>query len=468
MTGMSQPIQPVSGFASLGLSESILRSLDRAQITQPTPIQAQAIPLALEGRDVIGIAQTGTGKTFAFALPILNRMLQEPGGALIVVPTRELALQVDENIRKVSRFLERPIRSVVLIGGASMYKQVQEIRQDPRIVVATPGRLIDHLTQGNLRLGGVKALVLDEADRMLDMGFAPQITRILESVPDERQTMLFSATMPSEIRDLSGRYLKQPVTLEISRPGTSNINITQELIVVPQAEKLVMLEKLLKVQTGTCLVFCRTKFGVAKLAHALAVAGNSVSEIHSNRTLGQRRQALDGFKQGRYRILVATDIAARGIDVTNIEMVVNFDLPDAAEDYVHRIGRTGRAGQTGLAISFASPDQVRDVRTIERLIQQPLAYSSHGELRLSSQTSSYSSGGRRSGRGGGSGMRRPSYAGSRPQVSGGRPTSAGRPTSGGRPPMRRDDRDRRSSEPKFKPGGRTIAGDGAFQSFRRG
>lgn len=462
---MTHNFQPESGFAPLGLTQDILSSLSRSQIIVPTPIQEQAIPLALQGRDLIGIAQTGTGKTFAFALPIIQQLSGVPGDALIVVPTRELALQVEENVRLVTRFMREPMRSVTLIGGASMYKQVQDIRKRPQIIIATPGRLIDHLQQGNIRLGGVRILVLDEADRMLDMGFAPQITRILESVPSDRQTMLFSATMAPEIRSIASNYLKDPAKVEIASAGTANKDITQELVVVPQVDKIHVLERLLEEHEGSVLVFCRTKHGVTKLARHLYSKHFKVSEIHSNRTLSQRRMALDGFKSGRYRILIATDIAARGIDVNGIQLVVNFDLPDASEDYVHRIGRTGRAGMSGLAVSLACPDQVREVRQIERLMKITLAYSKHSPSKLPEAGPRQAGPNRRFDR-----SRRPQQGGYRPD----RPMRNDRPGRGDRNDRPQHgqggrSRGRRAPElgqPKFHSHGRKIQNDGAFQSFR--
>ncbi|MEI6477806.1 MAG: DEAD/DEAH box helicase [bacterium] len=372
---------PLNGFAGLGLSPVIMTALEKQNFVTPTPIQAQAIPIAVTGKDVIGIAQTGTGKTLAFSLPILQRLSAEQGNALILLPTRELALQVQENIRKISPFVGQPLRSCVLIGGASIYGQIQELRRHPRIIIATPGRLIDHLTQGNIKLDQVKVLVLDEADRMLDMGFAPQLRRIMETVPKERQTLFFSATMPSEILSLVNTYLNNPARVEVAPAGTSAELVEQELCYASQMGKLTILETLLAEYKGTILVFSRTKHGATKIMRKVEAMGHKAAEIHSNKSLSQRRQALDGFKSGRYRVLIATDIAARGIDVTGIELVINFDLPDAPEDYIHRIGRTGRAGREGKAISLATPDQQNDVRRIERLVGKPLKISHLSELR---------------------------------------------------------------------------------------
>ena len=369
---------PPPGFYGLGIAPKLLEILDRNKYTIPTPIQQKAIPIAIEGKDVMGIAQTGTGKTLAFGIPLMQRLAQVKGIGLVILPTRELAILVDEEFQKIGRAVG--LRSAVLIGGASMYAQIQAVKRRPHVLIGTPGRIIDHLEQKTIRLNEVSVLVLDEADRMLDMGFEPQIKRILQAVPKERQTMLFSATMPSEIMKIASTYMKLPVRVEIARAGTATENVTQELFVVRRDDKLRLLEKLLLEYRGTMLVFSRTKHGAKKIAKVIRSMGHTSAEIHSNRSLAQRREALDGFKSGRYRVLVATDIAARGIDVKGIEVVLNFDLPDNAEDYVHRIGRTGRAGHSGRAISFATPDQGRDVREIEKLTRTMLPITKLPEL----------------------------------------------------------------------------------------
>lgn len=370
MTETIQPQQP--SFDGLGIAPALLDILQRAKFSTPTPIQKQAIPLAIEGKDVVGIAQTGTGKTLAFTIPILQRLQQTRGRALIVLPTRELALQVEETVEKLGRAYN--MSTVVLMGGLSMYNQTQKLRRNPRIIVATPGRLLDHMEQRNVNLKDVEIVVLDEADRMFDMGFMPAIKRIFEALPPQtaRQTLLFSATMPPEIMQLAAKFMALPVRVEVVQPGTTAKTITQEIIFVRKEDKTKLLEKVLSETKGSVLVFSRTKHGARRITQTLFKSGHSAAEIHSDRSLGQRRAALEGFKTGRYRVLVATDIAARGIDVKGIELVVNFDLPDAADDYVHRIGRTGRAGRDGHAISFATPDQKSDVRAIERLIRMPL------------------------------------------------------------------------------------------------
>ncbi len=362
-------------FDGLGIAPKLLEILDKNQFKIPTPIQHQAIPAAIQGKDVMGIAQTGTGKTLAFGIPMLQRLAQQKGMGLVILPTRELALQVDESLNKIGRPLG--LKTAILIGGESMNKQHRQLRLRPHIIIATPGRLIDHLEQKSIRLDTVGILVLDEADRMLDMGFAPQIKKILVTVPDKskRQTMLFSATMPAEIVDIAKSYMQLPIRVEVAPQGTSASSVTQELFFVEKSQKLSLLQSLLAQYHGSILVFTRTKFGAKKIAAQLRRVNITAAEIHSNRSLNQRIEALSGFKLGKYRVMVATDIAARGIDVTGIELVVNFDLPEQAADYVHRIGRTGRAQHTGHAISFATPDQKFDVRSIERLIKKQLPIS---------------------------------------------------------------------------------------------
>lgn len=364
-----------AGFDDLGIAPKLLDILHRAKFTTPTPIQRQSIPAAIEGKDLMGIAQTGTGKTLAFGIPMIQRLAQSQGKSkgLIILPTRELALQVNETLKKIGGSVG--LKTAILIGGESMHKQLKMLAQNPHIIIATPGRLIDHTDSGRLKLDKVHILVLDEADRMLDMGFAPQIKKILNKVPKERQTMLFSATMPDQIVAIAKSYMSLPLRVEVAPAGTAIELVTHEVFFVHKQDKLTLLEKLLADYKGSVLIFSRTKFGAKKIARVVRNMGHAAAEIHSNRSLNQRLEALEGFKIGRYRVLVATDIAARGIDVTGIQLVINFDLPDNAEDYVHRIGRTGRAGQTGHAISFATPEQRQDVRAIERLIRMNLPVS---------------------------------------------------------------------------------------------
>jgi ATP-dependent RNA helicase RhlE len=369
---------PSGSFYGLGIAPRLLEILAHFQFTTPTPIQERAIPAAIEGKDVIGIAQTGTGKTLAFGIPMLQRIGQEKAKGLILLPTRELALQVEETLRKVGASLG--VRTAVLIGGAPIGSQIRNLGKNPHIIIGTPGRIIDHLAQKTLSLQGISILVLDEADRMLDMGFAPQIKKILEKVPKERQTMLFSATMPDDIVRMATQHMKLPLRVEVAPPGTAAERVEQELFVVKREEKNRLLQKLLSEYRGAILVFSRTKHGTRKICKAIRDMGHSAAEIHSGRTLPQRRAALDGFKSGVYRVLVATDIASRGIDVVGIELVINYDIPDNPEDYIHRIGRTGRAGEQGRAISFATPDQRSAVRDIERLLRTLIAVSKLPEL----------------------------------------------------------------------------------------
>jgi len=372
--------QTPANFYGLGIAPKILDILERMKFKVPTPIQLKAIPLALEGKDIIGIAQTGTGKTHSFAIPMVQRLVQKKGIGLVLAPTRELAIQIDEAFQEIARVFS--MRTACLIGGAPMPPQVQALRRDPQIVIATPGRLIDHMSQWNFLPDSVIMLVLDEADRMLDMGFAPQIDKILRFLPKDRQTMLFSATMPKEIMNIAAKHMKLPLSVEIAPPGTTAERVTQELFIVKKEAKTQLLKKLLAQYHGSVLLFSRTKHNARKIVKSIRDMGHSASEIHSNRSLSQRRDALEGFKSGKYRVLVATDIASRGIDVTGIELVLNYDLPEDAENYVHRIGRTARAGHKGHAVSFATPDQGRDVADIEKLIKASLPVSKHAELTL--------------------------------------------------------------------------------------
>ncbi|TAN60768.1 DEAD/DEAH box helicase, partial [bacterium] len=372
------PNQAAASFYGLGIAPKILDILERIKFKSPTPIQFKAIPLAIEGKDVIGIAQTGTGKTHAFAIPMVQRLAQKEGSGLVLAPTRELAIQIDEAFQ--SLVYPFGMRTACLIGGAPMEPQTQALRKNPRIVIATPGRLLDHISQWNFIPEEVSMLVLDEADRMLDMGFAPQITKILRCVPKDKQTLLFSATIPKEIMQIAASYMKLPVSVEIAPSGTTAELVTQELFIVNKEAKRRLLGKLLAQHHGSVLLFSRTKHNAHKIMMSIRDMGYNAAEIHSNRSLSQRREALDGFKSGRYRVLVATDIAARGIDVSGLDLVINYDLPEDAQNYVHRIGRTARAGCKGHAISFATPDQSRDVRDIEKLIRSTLPVSKHPEI----------------------------------------------------------------------------------------
>lgn len=353
-------------FGGLSIAPKLLDALLRLGFKIPTSIQHKVIPSAIEGKDIIGIAQTGTGKTLAFGIPLVQQILKaERTKGLIILPTRELALQINESMQKIGRGFG--IKTAVLIGGSPIRHQVREIRNNPHIIIGTPGRIIDHVEQRTLNLRDVTMLVLDEADKMFDMGFAAQINKLLKIMPQNRQTMLFSATMPDGIVKIASNHMKLPLRIEIAKAGTVAANVEHELFVVKKEQKTPLLKTLLAEYNGSVLIFLRIKFSARRLCNELRNMGISAAEIHSNRSLSQRKEALEGFKLGKYRVLVATDIASRGIDVKGIELVINFDLPENPEDYVHRIGRTGRAGMSGKAISFVLPDQGSKVREIERL-----------------------------------------------------------------------------------------------------
>ncbi len=365
-------------FYGLGIAPGILEILKKIRYLTPTPIQHQSIPIAIQGKDIVGIAQTGTGKTLAFGIPMIQRLMSTKGLGLVVLPTRELALQIDVELRKVGNSLG--LRTAVLIGGAPIGPQIGLIRRNPHIIIATPGRLIDHLYQKTVNLKNVNILILDEADRMLDMGFLPQIKEILKSVPKERQTMLFSATISQEIMSIASANMKFPIRVEIAPTGTTVDGVSQDIFIVAKESKVRLLKKVLAQHSGSTLIFTRTKYGAHRLVSAIRQMGYSAAEIHSNRTFAQRKSALNGFKTGEYRILVATDIMARGIDVIGIELVINYDLPSQAEDYVHRIGRTARAGLKGQAISFVTPTEQGEIRAIEWLIRKKLNISTLPEF----------------------------------------------------------------------------------------
>lgn len=360
-------------FRGLGIAPGLLAILDTLGFQTPTPIQKQAIPPAIEGKDMIGIAQTGTGKTLAFGIPLLQHLAQANGTrqGLVLLPTRELALQVADTLQKIGKVGN--LRIAVLIGGAPMVPQIRALKANPHVVIATPGRILDHIDQKNMNLHKSSLVVLDEADRMLDMGFWPQIRRLIAMLPSERQTMLFSATLSKEITELATKHMQLPTRIEVAPAGTTADKVSQEFFIVDNRDKTRLLEKILSERNGSTIVFTRTKHGATKVMRGIKNMGHTAAEIHGNRSLGQRINALEGFKTGKYRILVATDIAARGIDVKGVELVINYDLPSQSEDYVHRIGRTARAGATGHAISFAMPDERRDIRDIERLIRKTIA-----------------------------------------------------------------------------------------------
>ncbi len=373
---MNKKVVETGRFDDLGIRDKLLDILKKKGFETPTPIQHQVIPGALKGKDVIGIAQTGTGKTLAFGIPMIQNIALNKGQGLVLVPTRELAEQVDQALRQVGSGLG--LRTAVVIGGVSQHRQVQALRKKPHVVIATPGRLDDLMKQGLYSLKKLTVIALDEADRMLDVGFLPQIKQILRDAPKDKQTLLFSATMPGSISGLASEFMKLPLRIEVAPQGTSAKNVEQEVFVVSKDDKMKLLESILKeYETNTTLIFSRTKHGAKKIARKVREMGFTSTEIHSNRSQAQRKAALAGFTKGKFRVMVATDIAARGIDVKSISLVINFDLPENSEDYVHRIGRTGRAGRSGKAISFVTTSQKANVRKIEKLIRKSLPLLSH-------------------------------------------------------------------------------------------
>ncbi len=368
----------MSDFASLGLAAPILKALVHEDYTIPTPIQAQAIPHVMAGRDVLGIAQTGTGKTAAFALPILHRLLANPRQpprrgcrVLVLSPTRELASQIAESFRTYGR--QTGLRTALMYGGVPKLRQVKAVGAGIDIVVATPGRLLDHMQDGSIQLNGVEVLVLDEADHMLDLGFIVPIRKIVQSIPPARQTLFFSATMPKEIASLAGQMLRDPVQVSVTPVATTVDRVEQRVIFVETARKRAMLANMLRnSKMSRVLVFTRTKHGADRVTQHLEAVGQTAAAIHGDKSQPQRERALAAFKSGRITVLVATDVAARGIDVEGVTHVVNFDLPNVPEAYVHRIGRTARAGQGGMAISFCDSSERPHLRGIEKLIRTRL------------------------------------------------------------------------------------------------
>jgi ATP-dependent RNA helicase RhlE len=366
----------------LALAEPIQRALQEKKYTQPSPIQAQAIPHLLEGRDLIGLAQTGTGKTAAFALPILHRLQARPAPrvprsprALILTPTRELAIQIGENFAAYGRHLR--LKHTVIFGGVGQNPQDQALRSGPEILIATPGRLLDLAQQGLMKFTAVEIFVLDEADRMLDMGFVHDVKKVLAQLPPRRQSLLFSATMPEAIQEIAAHLLHDPVRVEVAPVSSTAERIRQEVCHVDREHKLKLLLHLLQEhREGLVLVFSRTKHGANKLAEQLAKNGVPAEAIHGNKSQGARQRALEGFRSGAIRVLVATDIAARGIDVKGITLVVNHDIPNEPETYVHRIGRTARAGAEGVAVAFCEPEERAWLRGIQRLIRQDIPVNS--------------------------------------------------------------------------------------------
>jgi ATP-dependent RNA helicase RhlE len=382
----------VSAFSTLGLSEPLLRALASENYTQPTPIQAQTIPLILSGRDVLGIAQTGTGKTAAFGLPLLQRLAenrQSPAAqsarALILAPTRELAVQIGQSLKVYGKHYG--YRHAVILGGVSQHSQVAAMRNGVDILVATPGRLLDLFKQKQIRLDSVSMLIVDEADRMLDMGFIRDVRRIVAALPRARQSLLFSATMPDDVVHLAHEMLRNPTRVDISPPTKTADRIEQRVFHVAAQDKRKLLTNLLHDPAmNRVIVFTRTKHGANKVVEHLAKDGFEADAIHGNKSQNARQRAMEKFRSGHARVLVATDIAARGIDVDGITHVVNFELPNESESYVHRIGRTARAGAEGIAISFCAPDERGYLRDIEKLVKRKLtvvgeepAIVSHGK-----------------------------------------------------------------------------------------
>ncbi|HEX2093642.1 MAG TPA: DEAD/DEAH box helicase [Longimicrobiaceae bacterium] len=355
-------------FEELGLAPELVRAVTELGYEEPTPIQRLAIPVALEGKDVLGKAQTGTGKTAAFMLPTLHRLQGKEGlKALVLCPTRELAIQVYENAREYARGSELFVG--VLYGGTSVERDIRGLRAGYEVLVATPGRLIDHLERRNVDLSGVEVLVLDEADRMLDMGFRPQISEILRHLPKQRQTLFFSATMPNEVKSLAYDSLRDPVTVEAAPQKTTADGVEQFVYPVQESKKTELLLKLLQREgMDSVLVFTRTKFGADRVAGQLQRAGIKVEVMHGDRNMKDRVRALDAFRDGEVQVLVATDVAQRGLDVEGISHVINYDAPQDPDGYVHRVGRTARAGAKGEAITFMSGGEIGDVRQIELLL----------------------------------------------------------------------------------------------------
>ena len=368
-------------FDSLGLAPALLKAIVDTGYTTPTPIQAKAIPLAMQGKDLMAGAQTGTGKTAAFALPILQKLLpfassstspaKHPIRALVLTPTRELAIQVEESIKVYAK--HTPLKSLVVFGGIDIKTQTPHLKTGIEILVATPGRLLDHVEQKTLNLGQVQILVLDEADRMLDMGFMPDLKRILALLPKQRQNLMFSATFSNEIKKLADDFLTNPTLIEVSRSNATAENVTQKVYLVEQNKKQALLTQLLKAENNKqVIVFTKTKITASKLSRALQKEGIAADAIHGDKSQKERIEALDAFKAGKITALIATDVAARGLDISDLPMVINYEIPSAPEDYVHRIGRTGRAGASGVAISLVCDDEEEYLANIEKLIKKTL------------------------------------------------------------------------------------------------
>lgn len=355
-------------FKDMALPEALTHTLEHMQFNDPTPIQAEAIPLALQGRDILGSAQTGTGKTGAFGIPLVVHLLSNPHStALVMTPTRELATQVISQLQ-IMLGKRSKIKTALLIGGESMPKQFSQLRQHPRLIVGTPGRINDHLQRKSLMLNHADFLVLDETDRMLDMGFAIQIDNIMKYLPSQRQTLLFSATLPKNIVRISEKYLTDPVRISVNAPSSAAVNIKQDMLKVSETEKYPNLLTQLNEREGSVIIFVKTKYGTEKMAKRLVKQGHSADAIHGDLRQNKRDKVIADFRNKKYRILVATDVAARGLDIPHIAHVINYDLPQCAEDYIHRIGRTARAGAQGAALNLVTPADKVKWNAIDRLL----------------------------------------------------------------------------------------------------
>ena len=381
MTTETTLMSDILVFDQLGLAAPLLKAVQETGYTTPTPIQAKAIPLALQGLDLMAGAQTGTGKTAAFALPILQKLLpfassstspaKHPIRALVLTPTRELAIQVEESIKVYAK--HTPLKSLVVFGGVDIKTQTPHLKTGIEILVATPGRLLDHVEQKTLNLGQVQMLVLDEADRMLDMGFMPDLKRILALLPKQRQNLMFSATFSNEIKKLADDFLTNPTLIEVARSNATAENVTQKVYLVEQSKKQALLSQLLlESDSKQVIIFTKTKITASKLSRALQKEGIAAESIHGDKSQKERIEALDAFKAGKIIALVATDVAARGLDISDLPMVINYEIPSAPEDYVHRIGRTGRAGASGVAISLVCEDEEKYLTEIEKLIKRSI------------------------------------------------------------------------------------------------
>ena len=378
---MTEANTEITLFDELGLAAPLLKAVQETGYTTPTPIQAKAIPLAMQGLDLMAGAQTGTGKTAAFALPILQKLLpfaststspaKHPIRALVLTPTRELAIQVEESVKVYAK--HTPLKSLVVFGGVDIKTQTPHLKTGIEILVATPGRLLDHVEQKTLNLGQVQILVLDEADRMLDMGFMPDLKRILALLPKQRQNLMFSATFSNEIKKLADDFLTNPTLIEVARSNATAENVTQKVYLVEQSKKQALLIQLLnEAANKQVIVFTKTKITASRLSKALQKEGIAAESIHGDKSQKERLEALDAFKAGKITALIATDVAARGLDISDLPMVINYEIPSAPEDYVHRIGRTGRAGASGVAISLVCEDEEKYLAEIEKLIKRSI------------------------------------------------------------------------------------------------